>query len=72
MRAPLESLPLDKSGPPGNTWGIHRPQDEFGAFGFLTPAVVARAAQQLRTGDRVSVYWHMKSLLGPISTGRNG
>lgn len=59
-RPPFESLPLDRSGPPGNAWGLYGPDDALGALNLLTPETVARAArEEIQTGDRVSLDWHL-------------
>lgn len=59
-RPPFDALPLDKSGPPGNAWGLYGADDVLGALNQLTPAVVARAArEEIQTGERVSLDWHL-------------
>lgn len=58
-RPPFEALPLDKCGPAGNAWGLYGRDDGLGALNLLTPAVVAEAAREIRTGDRVSLDWHL-------------
>ncbi|KAH8890652.1 hypothetical protein GQ53DRAFT_794672 [Thozetella sp. PMI_491] len=57
QRPPFQSLPLDKSGPPGNAWGLYGDNDVLGALNLLTPEVVAEAAKEIRTGERVSLDW---------------
>lgn len=54
---PFSALPLDPSGPPGNAWGRFGPSDRLGMLNLLTPAVVARAAEEIKTGVRVSLDW---------------
>jgi len=56
-RPPFSSLPLDPKGPPGNAWGLYGKDDALGALNMLTPAVVAAAAAEIRTGERVSLDW---------------
>lgn len=59
-RPPFEALPLDKSGPPGNAWGLYGDDDVLGALNLLTPEVVAYAAREnILTGERVSLDWHL-------------
>jgi hypothetical protein len=53
----FSTLPLDPSGPPGNAWGRFGPDDDLGMLNLLTPSVVARAAQEIKTGIRVSLDW---------------
>src|SRR5271168_3304411 len=54
---PFSSLPLDPNGPPGNAWGHFGATDSLGMLNLLTPLVVARAAQEIKTGIRVSLDW---------------
>lgn len=56
-RPPFTDLPLDKEGPPGNAWGLYGFDDELGALNLLTPSTTLSAAQEIRTGDRVSLDW---------------
>ncbi|KAF1963687.1 hypothetical protein CC80DRAFT_460618 [Byssothecium circinans] len=58
-RPPFSSLPLDKTGPAGNAWGLYGPSDELGALNLLTPAVVKLAASEIQTGERVSLDWYL-------------
>lgn len=58
-RPPFSSLPLDKSGPPGNAWGLYGANDELGALNMLTPSTVKAAAQEIQTGERVSLDWYL-------------
>ena len=51
----FSSLPLDPKGPPGNAWGRFGPTDELGMLNLLTPAVVAEAAKEIRSGERISL-----------------
>lgn len=59
QRPPFEALPLDKSGPPGNAWGLYGADDVLGALNLLTPEAVAEASKEIKTGDRVSLDWHL-------------
>ncbi|OCL06300.1 hypothetical protein AOQ84DRAFT_411421 [Glonium stellatum] len=56
-RPPFSSLPLDPTGPPGNAWGLYGTSDSLGALNLLTPATVAAAATEIKTGERVSLDW---------------
>lgn len=58
-RPPFSSLPLDKSGPPGNAWGLYGPDDELGALNLITPAIVKQAASEIQLGERVSLDWYL-------------
>jgi hypothetical protein len=58
-RPPFEELPLDKNGPPGNAWGLYGKDDVLGALNMLTPDVVAAAATEIKTGQRVSLDWQL-------------
>ena len=52
---PYTSLPLDPNGPPGNAWGRFGWNDELGMLNLLKPAVVATAAREITTGERIAV-----------------
>lgn len=58
-RPPFSALPLDKNGPVGNAWGLYGSKDELGALNMLTPSVVATAAQEIQTGERISLDWYL-------------
>jgi hypothetical protein len=58
-RPPFEDLPLDKNGPPGNAWGLYGKDDELGALNLITPETVKAAAQEIQTGERVSLDWYL-------------
>ncbi|KAF1840299.1 uncharacterized protein K460DRAFT_421278 [Cucurbitaria berberidis CBS 394.84] len=58
-RPPFSDLPLDKNGPPGNAWGLYGKNDELGALNLITPSTVKAAAQEIQTGDRVSLDWYL-------------
>jgi len=62
---PFSSLPLDPNGPPGNAWGHFGATDSLGMLNLLTPLVVARAAQEIKTGIRVSLDWPLNKPLYP-------
>ncbi|KAH8169448.1 hypothetical protein LIA77_09992 [Sarocladium implicatum] len=53
----FDDLPLDKSGPPGNAWGLWGPDNELGMLNLLTPDVVASASAEIRSGIRISLDW---------------
>jgi len=56
-RPPFDSLPLDKSGPAGNAWGLYGAGDELGALNMLTPSTIKSAAAEIQLGVRVSLDW---------------
>lgn len=58
-RPPFADLPIDKNGPPGNAWGLYGDDDELGALNMITPSTVKAAAQEIQTGDRVSLDWYL-------------
>ncbi|KAJ9139465.1 Major facilitator superfamily transporter [Pleurostoma richardsiae] len=58
-RPPFKSLPLDKSGPPGNAWGLYGADDSLGALNLLTPEVIAEASKEIQLGERVSLDWQL-------------
>lgn len=51
----FDDLPVDKTGPPGNAWGFWGEHDELGMLNLITPAVVSAAAQEIRSGVRISL-----------------
>jgi hypothetical protein len=59
VRPHFDALPLDKNGPPGNAWGLYGADDELGSLNMLTPDVVTAAASEIKTGERVSLDWHL-------------
>ncbi len=58
-RPPFSALPLDPHGPAGNAWGLYGKDDVLGALNTLTPAAVVSAASEIKTGERVSLDWHL-------------
>ncbi|KAF2202795.1 hypothetical protein GQ43DRAFT_454883 [Delitschia confertaspora ATCC 74209] len=68
---PFSELPLDPSGPPGNAWGRFGDSDRIGMLNLLTPSVVTAAAQEIKTGIRVSLDWPLNKPKYP-SYGRPG
>lgn len=64
-RPSFDSLPLDPNGPPGNAWGLFGPDDDLGTLNLLTPEVVAVAAQEIKTGERVSLDWPLNTPAKP-------
>ena len=54
---PFSLLPLDPTGPSGNAWGRFGNTDYLGMLNLLSPSVVARAAQEIRSGVRISLDW---------------
>lgn len=51
----FDELPVDKSGPPGNAWGLWGKDDELGMLNLITPEVVAAAASEIKDGFRISL-----------------
>lgn len=58
-RPPFSDLPIDKNGPPMNAWGLYGKEDELGALNLITPATVRAAAQEIQTGERISLDWNL-------------
>ncbi|EPE28302.1 Putative cyclase [Glarea lozoyensis ATCC 20868] len=54
---PFEALPLQKSGPPGNAWGLFGDDDELGMLNLLTPETTRDAAREIREGIRIALDW---------------
>ena len=66
MDVPYSALPLDPDGPPGNAWGRFGPADELGTLNLLTPAVVADAAKEIVTGERVALDLPLNQFAAPL------
>lgn len=62
---PFSSLPLLPSGPRGNAWGRFGSTDVLGMLNLLTPEVVAAAALDVKTGERISLDWPLNKPLHP-------
>ncbi|KPM38458.1 hypothetical protein AK830_g8091 [Neonectria ditissima] len=62
---PFDDLPLDKSGPLGNAWGLWGPDDQLGMLNLLTPETVAAAAAEIREGIRISLDWPLDRISHP-------
>lgn len=66
----FEDLPLNLEGPPGNAWGRFGAEDELGTLNLITPDVIVSAAQEIKTGVRISLDWPLSMPSYP-SFGRN-
>lgn len=66
----FEQLPLDPQGPPGNAWGRFGKDDELGMLNLITPDMIVKAAQEIKTGVRISLDWPLSMPSYP-SFGRN-
>lgn len=52
----FSELPIDKSGPRGNAWGLWGPNDQLGTLNHLTADRVLNACKdEVKTGERVSL-----------------
>lgn len=52
----FDDLPLDKTGPRGNAWGLWGPNDQLGTLNHLNDGVVSKAAREnIKTGSRLSL-----------------
>lgn len=71
-RPSFDELPIDKSGPHGNAWGLWGPDDQLGTLNFLTDEVIARAAKEtILDGHRVSLNWSMTGARYPKFARKN-
>ncbi|WWC61609.1 uncharacterized protein I303_104193 [Kwoniella dejecticola CBS 10117] len=52
---PFSSLPIDKSGPPYNAWGLYGPQDEKGRLNLIKPENVKRGKETIKEGVAVNL-----------------
>ncbi|KAJ9608742.1 hypothetical protein H2200_006513 [Cladophialophora chaetospira] len=55
----FDTLPLDKSGPPGNAWGLFGKDDQLGRLNLITPETVKEVVQEVKEGTRVSLDWQI-------------
>ncbi|PVH94671.1 hypothetical protein DM02DRAFT_645813 [Periconia macrospinosa] len=51
----FDDLPLDKSGPPGNAWGLWGERNELGMLNLITPDTVKSAIAEIKHGIRISL-----------------
>jgi kynurenine formamidase len=56
-RPSFSDLPLDKSGPPGNAWGLWGKDDELGMLNIITPETVISSITEIKEGVRISLDW---------------
>jgi kynurenine formamidase len=62
----FSELPLNPSHPRHSAWGLWGANDEKGTLNLLTDAVVKRAAaEEIRTGSRISLNWYINASAGP-------
>ncbi|KAI7771444.1 hypothetical protein LZL87_010884 [Fusarium oxysporum] len=62
----FDKLPLDKTGPRGNAWGLWGKDDQLGTLNHLTDEAVGQAAREnINTGTRLSLNWSMKGASYP-------
>ncbi|WVW83622.1 hypothetical protein I302_105643 [Kwoniella bestiolae CBS 10118] len=55
LSPPFSALPIDKSGPPLNAWGLHGPEDEKGRLNLITPKCVKRGTDTITEGVVVNL-----------------
>ncbi|KAG4286164.1 hypothetical protein FPRO06_07424 [Fusarium proliferatum] len=68
----FDLLPLDKTGPRGNAWGLWGKDDQLGTLNHLTDEVVGQAAREnFKTGTRLSLNWSMKGASYPKFARKN-
>ncbi|KAL3264757.1 hypothetical protein ABHI18_000462 [Aspergillus niger] len=61
----FDDLPLNKTGPPGNAWGLFGPNDQCGMLNLLTPDRTCAAASEIRDGVRISIDWPLDRISTP-------
>ncbi|KAF5650315.1 hypothetical protein F25303_4456 [Fusarium sp. NRRL 25303] len=68
----FDQLPLDKTGPWGNAWGLWGKDDQLGTLNYLTDEIVGQAAREnFKTGARLSLNWSMKGASYPKFARKN-
>ncbi|RDW59877.1 hypothetical protein BP6252_12964 [Coleophoma cylindrospora] len=55
----FSSLPLQKSGPRGNAWGLFGSSDELGMLNRLTPENTLAASKEIVYGVRIATDWSL-------------
>ncbi|PVI02570.1 hypothetical protein DM02DRAFT_559496 [Periconia macrospinosa] len=68
MQRPYPSfaeLPVNKSGPRGNAWGLWGNDDQLGTLNHLTAERVRDGCREVTTGDRVSLNWQLEGATNP-------
>lgn len=58
----FDSIPAVPGMPHGCAWKVWGSGDSLGTLNLLTPAVVASAASEIRTGERVALDWGLDSV----------
>ncbi|RDW65574.1 hypothetical protein BP5796_10266 [Coleophoma crateriformis] len=58
-RPAFSSLPLQKSGPRGNAWGLFGSSDELGMLNRLTPENALAASKEIVYGIRIATDWSL-------------
>ena len=53
----FSDLPLDKSGPHHNAWGLYGKDDELGTLNRLSDEIVQAAVKEVNTGVRINLDW---------------
>ncbi|PWY67837.1 hypothetical protein BO83DRAFT_400969 [Aspergillus eucalypticola CBS 122712] len=61
----FDDLPLDKTGPPGNAWGLSGPNDQCVMLNLLTPDRTCAAVSEIRDGIRISTDWPLDRITTP-------
>lgn len=51
----FDELPIDKSGPELNAWGLYGKDDELGRLNLITPAVVKRGTETVTLGRVINL-----------------
>lgn len=62
----FDDLPLDKSGPFCNAWGLFGEKDQMGMLNLLTPETVKAAAKEIQEGLRISLDWDLNKPTHPF------
>jgi hypothetical protein len=51
----FDQLPLNEGDPPYSAWGLWGEDSALGSLNYLTDEVVAKAVQEVKTGERVAL-----------------
>jgi hypothetical protein len=51
----FDELPVDKTGPELNAWGLYGKDDELGRLNLITPDVVKRGTETVQLGKVINL-----------------
>jgi hypothetical protein len=55
----FDQLPLNEGDPPYSAWGLWGEDSALGSLNYLKDEVVAKAVQEVKTGERVALKYNI-------------